>query len=302
MNRKRTWVERHPLVAFTLMAYGLSWSVQIPLALQAQGLLATRIPFSLHYLTGFGPLLSAFILTWWISGEKGLRDLLDRLTKWRVGLKWWLIAISPLMALILLLPGTRLLGCDSPSVSQMGQIDHFPSIGLGALALWLATFGLGEETGWRGFALPRLQRGRSALVATVILWAIWLVWHLPLFFYMYDAAVLPGLLLGLLAGAIVFTWIYNSTGGSLLMTVVWHGTFNYTTACSTCKTGSTAAVISALIMVWAVLVVLIYKPATLSSQEKSLLPALDRSRGNPSLRAASQQSHPEGETGQPTVC
>ena len=64
------------------------------------------------------------------------------------------------------------------------------------------TFGLGEETGWRGFALPRLQRGHSALSATLILWALWALWHLPLFFYSYDLSVVPGLTIGLLAGAV----------------------------------------------------------------------------------------------------
>ena len=278
MSRKRTWIERHPLVAFTLLAYGLSWVVQVPLALQAQGLLMTRIPFGLHYLSGFGPLLAAFIVTWKISGKEGLRELLGRLTKWQVGLKWWLVAISPLIALILLSLGMELVGGDGPSVAQLGKLDHFPAIGLGTLALWLVTFGMGEETGWRGFVLPRLQRGRNALIATIMLWVIWVFWHLPLFFYMYTFNILPGLLLGLLAGAIVFTWIYNSTGGSVLMTIIWHGLFNYTTACTTCKTGSTAAVISALVMVWAVLVVVIYKPATLSHHEKSILRRIDRSR------------------------
>jgi membrane protease YdiL (CAAX protease family) len=278
MNIKRTWVERHPLATFTLLAYGFSWVVQIPLALQSQNLITTRIPFTLHYLSGFGPLLAAFIITWKISGKQGLRELLGRLTKWRVGWKWWLVAISPLIALILLSLGMELVGHDGPSVAQLGKIDHFPAIGLGTLALWLATFGLGEETGWRGFVLPRLQCRYSALIATIILWAIWAFWHLPLFFYMYNTAILPALILGLLAGAIVFTWIYNSTGGSLLMTIIWHGTYNYTTACSACKTGSTGIVISALVMLWAVLVVMIYKPTTLSHHEKSMLPRLKRSQ------------------------
>jgi membrane protease YdiL (CAAX protease family) len=301
VNRKQSWIKRHPLVAFTLLAYGLSWVVQVPLALQALGLLMPRIPFALHYLSGFGPLLAAFIVTWKISGKEGLRELLGRLTKWEVGLKWWLIAISPLIALILLSLGMGLVGCDGPSVAQLGKIDHFPAIGLGTLALWLATFGLGEETGWRGFVLPRLQRGRSALIATIMLWVIWVFWHLPLFFYMYTFNILPGLLLGLLAGAIVFTWIYNSTGGSVLMTIIWHGLFNFATACTACKTGGTAAVISALVMVWAVLVVIIYKPATLSHHEKSILHHLDRSKEESSQLSISQHFRRKEENGRTTT-
>ncbi|MGA9532657.1 MAG: hypothetical protein WBR18_08085, partial [Anaerolineales bacterium] len=105
------------------------------------------------------------------------------------------------------------------------------------------------------------------------------LWHTPLFFYMYPASVLPGLIIGLLAGAIVFTWIFNSTGGSVLMTIVWHGLFNYTTACTACKTSPTAAIISTLVMVWAVVVIVVFKPANMSRRQKVTQPAPDRPQG-----------------------
>ena len=139
-------------------------------------------------------------------------------------------------------------------IVAMGQVDFLPALGLAALPMWILTFGIGEGTGWRGFALPRLQEGRSALNATIILWAFWALWHLPLFFYSYEVSILPGFLIGLLAGAILFTWLYNSTRGSVLMVALWHGTYNFTTACATCKTGLSAAIISTLVMVWAVAV------------------------------------------------
>jgi hypothetical protein len=64
--------------------------------------------------------------------------------------------------------------------------------------------------------------------------------------------------------------LYNSTGGSILILAIWHGSFNFVTACSVCKTGVSSAVVSTLVMVWAVLVVLIYKPAKLSHAEKQV--------------------------------
>jgi hypothetical protein len=89
---------------------------------------------------------------------------------------------------------------------------------------------------------------------------------------MYTPAILPGFLIGLLAGTITFTWIFNSTGGSVLMTILWHGTYNYATACTLCKTGANAAVVSTLVMVWAVLIVILYAPTKLSSSTKIISP------------------------------
>lgn len=272
MSEKSNWIQRHPLAAYILLAYGLSWVVQIPLALQAQGWMDERLPYGLHYLTGYGPLLSAVIVTAASQGPDGLAQLWARLTQWRVGLKWWLVALSPLLAGALLSLVMGIFGAHSLNLGLLGQVDNMPALGIGSLGLWFLTFGVGEEAGWRGFLLPYLQRSRSAFKATLILWLIWAAWHTPLFFYMYDPSVLPGLLLGLLAGAIVFTWIYNSTEGSVLMTIVWHTSFNFMTACTACKAGSTSAVISTLVMVWAVWVVLRYRPAKLSVDEKSILP------------------------------
>jgi membrane protease YdiL (CAAX protease family) len=147
--------------------------------------------------------------------------------------------------------------------STLGQLNFLPDLGLAALPFWIVTFGIGEETGWRGYALPRLQRRRSALSATIILWFLWTLWHLPLFFYTYDSAVLPGFLPGLFAGAIIFTWLYNSTG-SILIAAVWHGLFNYTTACTACGAGIGAATISTMVMIGAVILIIVWKPLTVA--------------------------------------
>ena len=258
------------LPMFFILAYAFSWAVEIPLALKAQGLLDTPLPFSAHYLGAYGPLLAAIVMTWVTAGQEGLRELLGRMFKWRVRPGWWLVALAPLVLYALVGVVLRFVQGQWPDAGALGQIDFLPNLGAGALLLWFLTFGLGEEAGWRGYALPRLQRGRNALSATVILWVFWALWHLPLFFYLYDVTVLPGLLLGLLAGAITFTWLYNSTAGSILLLAVWHGAFNFTTGCVTCKTGVAAAVLSALVMVWAVVVVIWFKPATLSHADKQV--------------------------------
>lgn len=268
MNSITDWIRRHELLAFILAAYALSWLVEIPLALQYQGALSWGLPFGLHYLAAYGPLLSALLVTGICTGRPGLRALWSDLTRWRVGWIWWLAALAPLGLYALAVLVQALMGMPITTPTQLGQVDFLPPIGLLALPMWILTFGIGEEAGWRGFALPRLQRNRSALKATVILWLIWAGWHLPLFFYSYDLSVLPGFTFGLLAGSIIFTWLYNSSGGSVLMTAFWHGLFNLTTACIPCKTGFTAAFISTLVMIGAVVVVLVFKPAELSRRGK----------------------------------
>ena len=245
--------------------------VEIPLALEAQGVIQSGIPFATHYLAAYGPMFSALILTWLTGGSQGLRELFGRMTRWRVSPGWWLVAVAPLGLYLVVAAALRLIQGIPVDVVAMGQVDFLPALGLAALPMWILTFGIGEETGWRGFALPRLQEDRSALHATFILWVFWALWHLPLFFYSYDVSILPGFLIGLLAGAIVFTWLYNSTDGSVLMTAVWHGAFNFTTACIVCKTGVIAAIVSTLVMVWAVFIVLLLKPASLAREAKQVI-------------------------------
>jgi membrane protease YdiL (CAAX protease family) len=253
-----------------IFAFSLSWAIEIPLALQAQRIVTWKIPTAVHYLASFGPLLAALITTALSSGRPGLRAIVSRMTKYRVSLVWWLAALSPLVAFFLLAAAFSASQPEWIRLSPLGNVDFLPPLGLSAIVLWTLTFGLGEETGWRGFALPRLQAGRSALLASVILWMLWALWHLPAFFYLYDPRIAPGFLIGVLAGTITLTWLFNSSSGSILIVAVWHGLFNYTTGCTECKAGAVSAVLSTLVMVWAVLVVVRFRPENLSRAQRQI--------------------------------
>jgi membrane protease YdiL (CAAX protease family) len=88
---------------------------------------------------------------------------------------------------------------------------------------------LGEELGWRGFALPHLQAGRSALRASIVLGALWGAWHLPLWLTGTDShplSLYPAFVLTVIASSVLYTWMYNSTGGSLLIIVLYHAASN----------------------------------------------------------------------------
>jgi membrane protease YdiL (CAAX protease family) len=260
-------VARQSLAPFFLLTFLFSWLVAAPLALKAQGVMQLPLPFALHYLTGYGPMAAAFFLTARSDGWSGVRRLLSRMFHWRVSLVWWLFAFSPLLLYVFLAAGWGLLPGQPLALRELGQLNFLPDLGFAALPVWILTFGIGEETGWRGFALPRLRESHSPLAATVILWLFWSLWHLPMFFYAYETAIAPGMLLGLLAGALVFTWLYESSGGSILVVALWHGSFNFVTGCAACKIGLAAPIVSAAVMVWAIVLVIFYQTARPSGSE-----------------------------------
>jgi membrane protease YdiL (CAAX protease family) len=251
------------LVIYFLLAFGFSWLIGIPLALANQGIIPAILPQWTHYLVAFGPLLSALIVTWISQGLPGLKELGGRMFKWACP-KWWLVAFSPLIiGYVIILIQNRLTGGEK-ALSDLGAVNYLPPLGKWALLLWFFTFGMGEETGWRGYALPRLKKGRSALGATMILAVFWALWHLPQFFYLFDPSMVVGWVIGLFAGAVVLTWLYNSSPDSILMVAVWHACFNFMTA-STADIGILPAVLSTLVILWAVTVIVRTKPKNLMS-------------------------------------
>ena len=252
------------LSTYFILAYALSWSIGVPLALAHQGIIPAILPQWTHYLVAYGPMLSALIVTGISQGSPGLKELGGRIFKWSC-LKWWAAAFSPLL---LGMVGIWILNRFTGSeirLADLGAVNYLPPLGVrGALLLWIFTFGLGEETGWRGFALPRLQKGRGALAATLILTVFWALWHLPQFFYLLDPSMAAGWLIGLFAGAVILTWLYNSSPDNILPVAIWHGCFNFMTA-STAEVGLLPVALSAIVITWAVVVIIRYKPRTLMS-------------------------------------
>jgi membrane protease YdiL (CAAX protease family) len=250
------WERRKELWAYFALAYGLTWAVHIPLALAAKGLLDLHLPPGLHFLGAAGPISAALIVAAASRGAPGLRELAGRMFRWRIGLRWLLVALlSPLAFFLASAVLARLFTELWPALDRFGHVAEFPHLNwLAGWALWTVAFGFGEETGWRGFALPRLQRDRTARSATLLLGAAWCLWHLPSFFYNYPGLNLFGVVafvVSLMSGAVVLTWLYNSTGGSILAAALWHGTFNAATASGE---GLMPALVSAFVILTAVVI------------------------------------------------
>ena len=269
----KSWIRKHPLAAYFIVAYAVSWSVAVPLALQAQGVFATRLPWSLHYLTAFGPAIAAFVIARLRRSPFDTSPSVDSHVPAR-SIAWWAIGYgSPLLLFAIAQLAARMVGQPAPGWSTLGQISFLPNLGWWAWELWFLTSGCGEELGWRGFALPRLQETHSAMTSTLLLALAWAGWHLPAFFYVpsYMAMglqIVPAFFLSILAGAIVLTWVYNSSGGSVIAAALWHASFNFVSA-SPNTGGFVAAVTSTLVMVWAVVIVWRYDWTTLAQRSMS---------------------------------
>jgi len=270
------WVKKHALITFFVLALLISWSVEFPLIASKYGWLKTPVPMALHYLASFGPMLAALITTGLANGSEGLKELWGRITKWRVGWKWTAFSIlSPLAFFIFGTVANFIITKEWPNLSQLGWVNYLPNLGLGALVLWVMTFGFGEEIGWRGFALPRLQKELSALKATIILGFAWVLWHVPTFFY-HETYVnmgpflLVGMMIGIMLGGVMLTWLYNSTGGSVFMVALLHGLFDFFSA--TKANGAwVPPFISFCIIFLAIRILKVHKPETLSGSGKQCL-------------------------------
>lgn len=269
-------LQRHPLVTYFVLAYAISWSFMLPVAASAQGFVSWPIPFSLYYFGSFGPMLSALVVTGLTADGSGIRALLGRIAKWRVGRGYVAFTLlGPMVFFALAAIVGRVLTGNWPDLYLLGEADYLPYHGLaGVLALWLLTYGLGEEVGWRGFALPHLQRGRSALSAALILGVLWAFWHLPAFFFR-DTYIemgfvgFPVFLVSLASASVILAWLYNSTSGSLLMVILFHAIFNWL---SVSEAGGpyVAIIMGAAAVFWAVRVIKLYGQQNLSSVSKQV--------------------------------
>lgn len=235
----------------------------------SQGMRVTVIPYQ-HYLGACGPIVAATIVTAISFGSTGIGQLWRRITRWHVALRWYLIALfGPLALYVVSAVGVDLYNGSWPDFSLFGRSDEFPTVGL--LGMWLIqtlTFGIGEEAGWRGFMLPHLQTKHSALVATLLLSVFWAFWHIPAFFYRSGYSSMgPGDIVGwffsLLTGAVLLTWLYNSSKGSILIVALFHGSVDVAFTSRLIDAG-TMNTMGALIVVWAVIVIVANGPRTLS--------------------------------------
>lgn len=199
--------KRHSLLTFFVLAYGLSWGSYYIL--------------SGPFLFPFGSILAALIVASVTRGRDGLKDLLSRCLRWRVGLKWYAAALFVPVAIALVTVSLNiLLGAPMSTAAQLGPWYSlfllFPVAMIDA-PLW-------EESGWRGYALPRFPAGRSPLTNSLILGVLVAGWHLPI--ALSEPSLAAPYLIAAIASAVVTNWVYYNTGGSALLAILYHTAAN----------------------------------------------------------------------------
>lgn len=296
-----------PIVVFVALAYLISWLTFTLLVLNHRQLIFlfpddavhARLQDVWHSLGALGPILAAWITLRLFYNKENRRQFRSGYSVNRLSRKGWLLSFSPLLIFAVALVVSRIVQHEWFNFSGFFQNNNLMHpVNLLAWFLPILFYGFGEEGGWRGYALPALQARYSAFKATVILSVIWICWHIPSFFYRYELKGMAymGFALGIFAGAIWLTFLFNYTKGSILAVSLWHTTFNLVSMIGKDEV-VLSATMSVLVMLLAAFVLIRYRGKDLSPFQKKILQtglaSLDTSIPTPAGRTKVLTSQPE---------
>jgi uncharacterized protein len=264
----RSWVRqvvaRHPVASFLIICYAINWAVVAP-ALRIQG----GLPFGLRLWESLGTIvgvaLAAFLVVAAADGRAGLRDLASRCVRWRVGVRWYLVALLA-MPIAIPLTATVLFGM-TPLHNLAGQWTLLATLLLPRLLVGIVLFNVAEEIGWMGFLQDRWQDRYGPLKASALVTVPFTLFHLPVFFVeegLRVALVLVLVFVIIHFGArVVMAWLYNNTGRSVLLVGLFHSAFDATVPAANRivpgPDGTVALIGSGIVLVAAVVIILATK-------------------------------------------
>lgn len=236
-----------PLILFFILAYAIAWgafgslgliarhsgveSAQTLLAMgesfQFEGVSLSVSPWLVYLLTrlaDFGFSIAGVVMIAVTAGQSGLRHLWQRLTRWRIGWSWYALGLLPVGLYLVATAVANGFSSANITLATIGtalfslHAGFFVSLGLrGAL---------GEELGLRGFALPYLQERMSPFRASLIIGVLWGAWHLPVLIGRDLLSIVAFCLLSI-GLAMLFTWLFNGSGGSLIPVLLFHASQNW---------------------------------------------------------------------------
>ena len=261
------------LVIYFSLAFSLSWIIWLPLYGPVLGFHNIPVlPFQ-HAIGGLGPLLASIITTWIFLKKEGLKKLLTDCVQFQPLIYFGIALLSPFLLALLAVLITGIIHQTPLHFSGLLTSKEFPQYNLISVFLYnLIFFGLGEEVGWRGFALPRFQNRINAFTASIAITVLWALWHLPLFLYRpgyttMGPAEISGWVLSLLTGSILLTWLYNSSRGSILICALFHSTIDIAFT-SRIADKNNVNLMGILITIWGILIVLLLKPKNLANMDR----------------------------------
>jgi membrane protease YdiL (CAAX protease family) len=265
MTTIRAFIKTHPLLSFFALAFVISWA-GIVLVVGPSGISANRLPSDMQIALLFptmvvGPSVAGLLLTALLYGREGFRELRSRLLKWRVGARWWAVAL--LTAPLAYVASLLVLWLSAPKfVPAIFTADGKAALVLAGIVVGLFV-GLFEELGWTGFAIPRMRLRYGVFGTGMIMGLLWGAWHFLLFFVGVSnpesnpyAGAIP---LVLFLPALLFTWLpayrvlmvwVNDRTESVLVAILMHASLiaSQTSLTSVALTEGMPVVISNLVV------------------------------------------------------
>lgn len=243
---------RGTLAVFLATAFLVTWTMWAPILVRAQTSELDRVPWY-FFLGSIGPLCGAVAASLWGGGPPALAAWARRTFAVRFRPWWWIAAFGmPAAYLAAAWVAARIAAGEWPDAASFGLTEKLPGLAWPLVALvWLATFGLGEESGWRGWLLPTLNGRLSAFWATLVVAGVWITWHAPAFFfnptYVDMGAGIVGWMLALVCGSYLLTWMTMGAKWSIVPVLIWHAGFDLLTAADQ-SAGVIASTVSAIVM------------------------------------------------------
>ena len=231
MTSIKAFIKRHPVLTYFVLTFVISWG-GILMVIGPDGILGTKevsegLMLFIYLAIILGPSVAGILLTGLVDGRAGFRELLSRLFRWRVGARWYAVAllVAPLLMVATLL---ALSLTSSVFLPRIFSSDDKASLLLTGIVMGLVV-GFFEELGWTGFAIPRLRLRYGVLTTGLIVGFLWGAWHFPLFSGSagFSGALPPALYLSVLlfsflpAYRVLMVWVYDRTG-SLLVAMLMH--------------------------------------------------------------------------------
>lgn len=223
------------VMVFTATTFLFSWILWVPLAIDA--IFETQIPRlpGQFFLASFGPLAGGIVASYYEGGRPRMASWLTAIFRFRLTGNIFYLTGAMLAAYLLIAVMTAWIATGTlSSLKHLGQTEKLPGINpIMILCIWMLTFGVGEESGWRGWLYAFLVKKYKPVLAAAGVTAVWMLWHLPAFAFNENYSEMGwgviGWAISLFYGSILLGWLFQRSGG-IIPLIIWHGAFDLITA------------------------------------------------------------------------